>query len=151
MENFKFVIKDKIDPVKSAEGGVLPKLEKFNLVNQLPNTAGVYCFIEGKNTIYIGKAINIKDRVKNHFLQPTYKDNFFIELFKMANKKIANFLANIKYFKDYELSTETSSALTTYRWDVEKRGVQVKRVSLFSSWLRMCTSSGLTMKVFVTT
>jgi excinuclease ABC subunit C len=29
--------------------------------------------------IYIGKAINIRERVKNHFFQPTYKDKLYIE------------------------------------------------------------------------
>jgi hypothetical protein len=32
--------------------------------------------MDGK-PIYIGKAVNLRDRVKNHFLQPTYKDHFF--------------------------------------------------------------------------
>ncbi|OGZ63800.1 MAG: hypothetical protein A3A98_00730 [Candidatus Staskawiczbacteria bacterium RIFCSPLOWO2_01_FULL_40_39] len=59
-------------------------MEKFTVIlkskmQELPNMAGVYLFYEGRNIIYIGKAINIKERVKNHFLQPTYKDNFFIE------------------------------------------------------------------------
>ncbi len=59
-------------------------MEKFkilskNKINDLPKTAGVYCFISGKETIYIGKAINIKDRVKNHFQQPSYRDNLFIK------------------------------------------------------------------------
>ncbi len=45
----------------------------------LPKTAGVYLFYENKEIIYIGKAINIKDRVKNHFHQPSYRDNLFIE------------------------------------------------------------------------
>lgn len=58
-------------------------MEKFTVVkkdkiNELPKTAGVYCFIEEKNTIYIGKAINIRDRVKNHFKQPSYRDNLFM-------------------------------------------------------------------------
>jgi len=57
-------------------------MENFNLalrknIDSLPKTTGVYVFKEKGKTIYIGKAINIKDRVKNHFLQPTYKDNFF--------------------------------------------------------------------------
>ena len=46
--------------------------------NELPKTSGVYSFWEGKEAIYIGKAINIKDRVKNHFQQPSYRDNLFI-------------------------------------------------------------------------
>ncbi len=49
-------------------------------IKELPKTAGVYLFYEkGLTPIYIGKAINIKDRVKNHFLQPSYRDNLFIE------------------------------------------------------------------------
>ncbi|MCX6722359.1 MAG: GIY-YIG nuclease family protein, partial [Candidatus Staskawiczbacteria bacterium] len=52
MERFKIILKNKIDT--------------------LPKTAGVYLFKSGKETIYIGKAINIKNRVKNHFQQPTY-------------------------------------------------------------------------------
>ena len=57
-------------------------MEKFKIeprlkIEKLPKTAGVYLFYENSDIIYIGKAINIKDRVKNHFLQPTYKDNLF--------------------------------------------------------------------------
>ena len=48
-------------------------------MNNLPKTAGVYCFMEGKETIYIGKAINIQSRVKNHFQQPSYRDNLFMD------------------------------------------------------------------------
>jgi len=57
-------------------------------IDQLPKKAGVYLFYEGnpssrgssgrKNPVYIGKAINIRDRVKNHFNQPSYRDNLFI-------------------------------------------------------------------------
>ena len=53
----------------------LPK----NKINELPKTSGVYCFMERKETIYIGKAINIQSRVKNHFNQPSYRDNLYIE------------------------------------------------------------------------
>ena len=58
-------------------------MEKFKTlpkskINELPKTTGVYYFIEKNKTIYIGKAINIKDRVKNHFFQPSYRDNLFI-------------------------------------------------------------------------
>ena len=40
-------------------------LEK-NKVSQLPKTAGVYAFKKGQNLLYIGKAVNIKERVKQH-------------------------------------------------------------------------------------
>lgn len=59
MEQFKIIPKDKIET--------------------LPKTAGVYLFKSGKETIYIGKAINIKNRVKNHFNQPSYRDDLFID------------------------------------------------------------------------
>jgi len=65
MKGFKFLAKTKLD--------------------KLPKTSGVYCFKEkpfGKlrvNTIYIGKAINIQNRVKNHFNQPSYRDNLFMD------------------------------------------------------------------------
>ena len=63
---------------------MIPELKKY--IDSLPKTAGVYLFYEGNpstgsgsgNLIYIGKAINIRDRVKNHFQQPTYKDNLYI-------------------------------------------------------------------------
>ena len=58
-------------------------MDKFKFINaknfqELPKTSGVYCFMEGKETIYIGKAINIQSRVKNHFNQPSYRDNLYI-------------------------------------------------------------------------
>jgi len=46
MEKLKFLFKDKI--------------------SQLPKTAGVYAFYRGKQLLYIGKAANIRERVKNH-------------------------------------------------------------------------------------
>ena len=70
------------------------KIQNNILTENLPKTAGVYSFLDNnpstdsKNSlqvnsgqgeiIYIGKAINIKDRVKSHFLQPSYRDNLFM-------------------------------------------------------------------------
>jgi excinuclease ABC subunit C len=66
-------------------------MDKFKIIsvkniNNLPTTAGVYAFYNSSlqansyklQPIYIGKAINIKNRVKNHFSSPTYKDNAYI-------------------------------------------------------------------------
>jgi len=54
-------------------------------INQLPKKTGVYLFYGStgspqakKEIIYIGKAINIKERAKNHFQQPSYRDHLFI-------------------------------------------------------------------------
>jgi excinuclease ABC subunit C len=54
------------------------KFIKKDILKKLPKTAGVYSFYGGKELLYIGKAINLRERVKNHFLQPTYRDDFFI-------------------------------------------------------------------------
>ncbi len=54
-------------------------ISRANL-EKLPKTAGVYLFYKKNTTpIYIGKAVNIKSRVKNHFQQPSYRDNLFIK------------------------------------------------------------------------
>ena len=64
------------------------KCLKKSFLSKLPKTTGVYLFSskggpasggkKGAKFLYIGKASNIRERVKNHFQQPTYKDNFFI-------------------------------------------------------------------------
>jgi excinuclease ABC subunit C len=68
-------------------------MDKFKIIlnnklDTLPKTAGVYCFksIAGSDPailypaiLYIGKAINIQNRVKNHFQQPSYKDDLYIQ------------------------------------------------------------------------
>jgi excinuclease ABC subunit C len=53
----------------------LPKEKIF----QIPKKPGVYCFKKGGEILYIGKAANLKERVKNHFQQPTYKDYLFLD------------------------------------------------------------------------
>ena len=40
-------------------------LKKSNL-SRLPTTAGVYAFKKGAKFFYVGKAANIKERVKQH-------------------------------------------------------------------------------------
>jgi len=59
------------------------RLIKEKNFDELPKTSGVYFFYSKKKLIYIGKAINIKNRVKNHFQQPSYRDNLYI---KTVNK-----------------------------------------------------------------
>ncbi|MBI2041513.1 MAG: GIY-YIG nuclease family protein [Candidatus Nealsonbacteria bacterium] len=46
MKKFKYLTKDKI--------------------SDLPETPGVYAFMKGRDFLYIGKAVNLKNRVKNH-------------------------------------------------------------------------------------
>ena len=42
------------------------KFKFLNKINQLPRSSGVYAFKKGKDIIYIGKATDIRERVKNH-------------------------------------------------------------------------------------
>jgi excinuclease ABC subunit C len=59
MEKFKFIIREKI--------------------HRLPKKSGVYCFKAERQFLYIGKATNIRERVKNHIQQPSFRDNLFIK------------------------------------------------------------------------
>jgi len=47
-------------------------------IPQLPKSSGVYVFKKDRGFLYIGKASNLKERVKNHFSQPAYRDGLFI-------------------------------------------------------------------------
>ena len=58
-------------------------MDRFNFIknknfDELPKTSGVYSFWGKNKLVYIGKAINIKNRVKNHFNQPSYRDDLYI-------------------------------------------------------------------------
>lgn len=55
-----------------------PKFLLKNKIRQIPKSIGVYFLSNGENVLYIGKSANIRERVKNHFQQPTYQDNLFI-------------------------------------------------------------------------
>lgn len=87
------------------------KLLSVNKIDQFPTTSGVYYFLgkskNGKNQIfYIGKAINLKSRVKNHFLQPTYKDGLFVKKTKKigyieTNSEIEALILEAKLIKKH--------------------------------------------------
>jgi len=52
---------------------------KIKEKNKLPRNTGVYAFKKGKIFLYIGKAVDIRKRVKDHFQQPGFKDNMFLK------------------------------------------------------------------------
>lgn len=84
------------------------KIIKKNELEKLPKTTGVYLFRAGKDTIYIGKAINIKSRVKNHFNQPSYRDKLFIDkidkigYFETNNSEIEALILEANLIKKYQ-------------------------------------------------
>jgi excinuclease ABC subunit C len=47
-------------------------------ISKLPKSSGVYVFKKDRKFLYIGKASNLKERVKNHFSQPAYRGGLFI-------------------------------------------------------------------------
>ncbi len=47
-------------------------------MDNLPKTTGIYALAKDSEILYIGKAINLRSRVKNHFSQPSYRDDLFI-------------------------------------------------------------------------
>jgi len=58
------------------------KFLKRDKIFKLPKSPGVYVFKKGQAFLYIGKASNIQDRVKNHFQQSSYRDNLFMDQVK---------------------------------------------------------------------
>jgi len=48
-------------------------------IEKLPKSSGIYAFKSGKEILYIGKAANLRERVRNHFQQPAYRDNLFVD------------------------------------------------------------------------
>jgi excinuclease ABC subunit C len=53
------------------------KFAKTGEIKKIPENSGVYCF-KNKEILYIGKAVNIRERVRNHFSQPGFKENTFL-------------------------------------------------------------------------
>jgi len=81
-------------------------LSKNELAN-LPKTSGVYSFISKNDTIYIGKAINIQNRVKNHFQQPSYRDGLYVDTvtkigFFETNSEIEALVLEANLIKKYQ-------------------------------------------------
>jgi len=75
-------------------------------ISKLPKESGVYSFKSKKETLYIGKANNIRERVKNHFQQPNYKDNLFLSKIKKigfikTNNEIQALTLEAKLIKRY--------------------------------------------------
>jgi len=84
------------------------KILKVKDISHLPKEAGVYSFqtVSGK-ILYIGKARNLKERIKNHFRQPTFKDRTLIEQVKKVgfiktNSEIEALLLEAKLIKKYQ-------------------------------------------------
>jgi len=52
---------------------------KTKNLEKIPRETGVYAFFGKEGLLYIGKAANLRGRIKNHFHTPSYRDNLFID------------------------------------------------------------------------
>jgi len=75
-------------------------------ISRLPNTTGIYAFYNKGRLLYIGKATNIRERVKTHFQQPNFRDNLFIDKvskigYEKTGSEIEALLLEAKLIKKY--------------------------------------------------
>jgi len=80
---------------------------KLNKINLLPKTAGVYGFKKGREILYIGKAANIKERVKNHFQQPSFRNGLVLNQVKhiafiKTNSEVEALILEANLIKKYQ-------------------------------------------------
>lgn len=78
-----------------------------NNVSKLPKSPGIYAFKKAGEVLYIGKAANLKDRVKNHFQQPAFRSNLFINQadkigYIKTDSEIEALLLEAKLIKKYQ-------------------------------------------------
>jgi len=86
-------------------------MEKFRYlakksISRLPQTTGIYAFYDKGRLLYIGKATDIRERVKTHFQQPNYRDNLFIDKvskigYEKTGSEIEALLLEAKLIKKY--------------------------------------------------
>ncbi len=87
-------------------------MENFSFIkpknfSKLPGTTGIYCFKRNGQFLYIGKALNIRERVKNHFQSQNYRDNLYLDSMKSigyieTNSEIEALILEAKLIKKYQ-------------------------------------------------
>lgn len=102
MKNRQFQVKIELLTMKKF------KFLKKEGLQKLPKKTGVYCFSDKRDKkLYIGKATNIQDRVKNHFQQPGFKDYLFLDKVKKigyikTNSEIEALILEAHLIKKYQ-------------------------------------------------
>jgi len=87
-------------------------MARFKFLNKkgivkLPKNLGIYVFKSSQEFLYIGKAKNIQERVKNHFKQPGFKENIFLDKTKKigfieTDSEIEALILEAKLIKKYQ-------------------------------------------------
>lgn len=111
MERFKFLVKNKIKKLPkrpgvyafSASAPTKSELRRIRRSSPAASVGGK----KGRKFLYIGKAANLKGRVKNHFQQSGYKDNLFMDQvvkigFIKTDSEIEALLLEAKLIKKYQ-------------------------------------------------
>ena len=75
--------------------------------SKLPKETGVYVFKKGKEILYIGKATNIRERVRSHLKKTSFGDNFFVDKAKeigfiITNSEIEALILESQLIKKYQ-------------------------------------------------
>ncbi len=75
-------------------------------IDRLPKKIGIYSF-KNKGFLYIGKALDIRERVKNHFQRPGFKESIFLNKTKKigfleTNSEIEALVLEAKLIKKYQ-------------------------------------------------
>jgi len=76
-------------------------------IAKLPKKPGVYALKNGKEILYIGKASNLRERVKNHFQKNNWRDNLFIDQVKKigfikTSSEIEALIKEADFIKKYQ-------------------------------------------------
>ena len=102
----------------------LPKDIQPSDVENLPEACGVYYFANKKGfVIYVGKSINIKSRVKQHFSKQTRKtDNLFQKVadisYEVTGSELASLLKESKEIKDIQPEINKTQKVKSYTYAV---------------------------------
>lgn len=118
----------------------LPAMLDAEVINKLPKSPGVYYFydVSGK-LLYIGKSVNIQDRVKSHFSQEYERDRQFRLYSSVARIEYdltpSDFGAQIKESQqikqlhpDFNLRLKKSRYLYFYKTFEDEQGYQHVRI-----------------------
>ena len=85
-------------------------MEQFKFVKNkesLPSLIGIYAFKQGNSFLYIGKSINIKKRVFDHFKSKIFKDSIYNKKadkigFIQTNSEIQALIKEAELIKRYK-------------------------------------------------
>ena len=104
----------------------LPKALTLEDIAVLPEECGVYYFTDAKGfVIYIGKSINIKKRIKQHFSKQTKKtDKLFQKVadisYEITGSELASLLKESKEIKDVQPEINKIQKTKLYTYAIEK-------------------------------